>query len=129
MQVDHHRSGKVTLHEFRRAIRRLESQLKESDVDSFMLALDTVRACWLQLCSCRPAAPMHAVCCDPPLLAYSCGTRVNHQDAGSGHDSKFLYEPMLRWLSKRHKRMTDPALLNVLKRLAGAAVYSRLHQV
>ena len=49
--------------------------------------------------------------------------------AQDGPNSKFVYEPMLRWLSKRNKRMTDPGLLNVLKRLAGPSIYSRLHQV
>ena len=47
----------------------------------------------------------------------------------SGGDTTFLYEPMLRWLAKRNKRLTDPGLLNVLKRLAGPSVYGRLHQV
>eukprot|EP01052_Picozoa_sp_SAG31_P032579 SAG31_NODE_3585_length_4096_cov_14.959470_2_plen_278_part_00 len=109
--VDRHRTGKVNLHELRRAvrsfarltgspsfnthdgnarlqIRRLEVHgLSENDIDTFMFSLDTADT------------------------------------------DTFLYDPMLRWLSKRNKRLTDPGLLNVLKRLAGPAVYGRLHQV
>jgi Ca2+-binding EF-hand superfamily protein len=86
--IDTRRSGTVTLHDFRRVLRRLGLQLEEADVDTFMLALDT-----------------------------------------TGRDSLFAYEPMLRWLSKRNQRLTNPALIAVLKRLAGPRVYPRLHQV
>eukprot|EP01043_Picozoa_sp_COSAG02_P059323 COSAG02_NODE_7540_length_2969_cov_1.275261_1_plen_903_part_00 len=86
--LDTKRSGTVTLHDFRRVLRRLGLQLDEADVDTFMLALDT-----------------------------------------TGRDSMFAYEPMLRWLSKRNQRLTNPALIAVLKRLAGPRVYPRLHQV
>lgn len=86
--LDTRRSGTVTLHDFRRVLRRLGLQLDEADVDTFMLALDT-----------------------------------------TGRDSMFAYEPMLRWLSKRNQRLTNPALIAVLKRLAAPRVYPRLHQV
>ena len=86
--IDTRKAGTVTLHEFRRVLRRLGLQMSESDVDTFMLALDT-----------------------------------------TGRDSLFTYEPMLRWLSKRHQRLTNPALIAVLKRLAGPRTYPRLHQV
>ena len=86
--IDTRRSGTVTLHDFRRVLRRLGLQLDEADVDTFMLALDT-----------------------------------------TGRDSLFAYEPMLRWLSKRNQRLTNPALIAILKRLAGPRVYPRLHQV
>eukprot|EP01047_Picozoa_sp_COSAG01_P011284 COSAG01_NODE_493_length_16327_cov_5.632879_10_plen_211_part_00 len=86
--VDTRRTGTVTLHDFRRVLRRLGLRLDENDVDTFMLALDT-----------------------------------------TGRDSLFAYEPMLKWLSGRSRRLTNPALVGVLKRLAGPRVYPRLHQV